>query len=75
MPLILVSLMSANAVACDDKACEVAYLTSTQQYVANYERQAITERTEREAHAKNRERRDFAVVKHLQRIQKYLSRQ
>ncbi len=60
--------------ACDDKACEIAYLSSTQQYVANYGRQAQTERTEREAHAKNRERRDYAVVKHLQRISKYLSR-
>ncbi len=67
-------LISSSAMACDDKACEIAYLSSTQQYVANYGRQAQTERTEREAHAKNRERRDYAVVKHLQRISKYLSR-
>lgn len=75
IPLLPIVIMSSNAIACDDKSCEVAYLSSTQQYVANYERQAITERIEREAHAKNRERRDYAIVKHLQRINKYLSRQ
>lgn len=75
IPLLLVSLMSSSAMACDDKACEVAYLSSTEQYVANHGRQAITERTEREAHAKNRERRDYAVVKHLQRVHRHLSRQ
>ncbi|HIP94177.1 MAG TPA: hypothetical protein EYH38_00835 [Leucothrix sp.] len=71
IPLLLIS---SSAMTCDDKACEVAYLASTQQYVANFGRQALTERIEREAHAKNRERRDYAVVKHLQRVNKYLSR-
>ena len=71
IPLLIAS---TNSMACDDKACEAAYLSSTQQYVANYKRQAMTERTEREAHAKNRERRDYAVVKHLQRMHKYLWR-
>lgn len=61
--------------ACDDKACEVAYLTSTQQYVANYGRHALSERSEREAYARNRERRDYAIVKHLRRVNKYLSHQ
>jgi len=72
MPLILIS---TSAMACDDKACETAYLSSTQQYVANYGRQAITERTEREAHAKNRERRDYAIVAHLRRISRHFSHQ
>jgi len=71
IPLLLIS---SSAMTCDDKACEVAYLASTQQYVANFGRQALTERIEREAHAKNRERRDYAVVKHLQRVNIYLSR-
>jgi len=68
LPLIMIS---SNAIACDDKACEKAYLSSTAQYVSNYGRQATTARTEREAHAKNRERRDYAVVKYLQRTRNH----
>ncbi len=63
---------TANAIACDDKACELAYISSTTQYIENYSRRAITARSEREAHAKNRERRDYAVVNHLQRAHYYL---
>lgn len=58
-------LLSQSALACDDKACEKAYLSSTSQYVSNHGRQAVTARTEREAHALNRERRDYAVQNHL----------
>lgn len=68
LPLIM---LSSNAIACDDKACEAAYLSSTSQYVKNYGRRATTARSEREAHAKNRERRDYAVVSHLQRTRYY----
>lgn len=70
LPLII---LSSNALACDDKACEKAYLQSTKQYIANDGRHAVTARTEREAYAKNRERRDYAVVSHLQRLNTYLS--
>ena len=68
LPLMMIT---SNASACDDKACERAYLSSTKQYVKNYGRKGITARSEREAHAKNRERRDFAVVHHLQRAKDY----
>ncbi len=71
IPLII---LSSSAFACDDKPCERAYLKSTSQYVANYGRHAQSERKEREAYAKNRERRDYAVVSHLQRVNAYLSR-
>ncbi len=68
-------VLSSNALACDDKSCEKAYLQSTSQYVANDRRHAVTAKTEREAYAKNRERRDYAVVSHLQRLNTYLSHQ
>lgn len=68
LPLVMIS---SNAIACDDKACEKAYLSSTEQYVSNYGRKATTARTEREAHAKNRERRDYAVVRYLQRTRNH----
>ena len=71
IPLII---LSSNAIACDDKSCEKAYLQSTHQYIANSGRQANTARTEREAHAMNRERRDYAVVNHLQRAHLYMAR-
>ncbi len=65
---ILPFLIASNsALACDDKACEKAYLSSTTQYISNHGRQANTARTEREAHALNRERRDYALQAHLQR--------
>jgi len=70
-PLVLVS---QSTFACDDKACEKAYLLSTSQYVLNHGRQAITARTEREAHALNRERRDYALHNHLVLINYYASK-
>ena len=60
-------IASQAAFACDDKACEKAYLSSTTQYISNHGRQADTARTEREAHALNRERRDYAVQTHIHR--------
>ena len=70
IPLIIAS---QSALACDDKPCEKAYLSSTSQYVSNHERQAKTARTEREAHALNRERRDYAVQNHIHRVKHFLS--
>lgn len=64
LPLFIIS---SGVLACDDKPCEKAYLSSTSQYIENHGRQATTARSEREAHAKNRERRDYATVGHIQR--------
>lgn len=62
------ALLTTSTYACDDKACEGAYLSATSQYVDNHERRANTARTEREAHASNRERRDYALQDHIHRI-------
>lgn len=62
---IVTSLFSSSAMACDDKACETAYLASTQQYVLNQKTHAEMYRAERLAHAKNRERRAFALYMHI----------
>ncbi len=67
-------MATSSAMACDDKACEKAYLSSTHQYIDNYGRRASSARDEREAHAKNRERRDYAVVYHIQRIQHFATK-
>ena len=67
-------IASQSAFACDDKACEKAYLSSTTQYVSNHGRQAVTARTEREAHALNRERRDYALQTHIHRSKTYSSK-
>ena len=72
IPLLLT--LSSNTFACDDKACETAYLSATTQYIANYGRKAQTARTEREAYATNRERRDYAVVHHIQREHLFASK-
>lgn len=71
IPLII---LSSNAIACDDKSCERAYLQSTHQYVENYGRQANAARTEREAYAMNRERRDYAVANHLHRVNFHIAK-
>lgn len=70
-PFLIIA--SSNVNACDDKACEKAYLSSTSQYISNSGRHAKSARSEREAHAKNRERRDYAVVNHMQRERFFLS--
>jgi len=56
---------SPAAMACDDKACEAAYLKTTQRYVDNTIRHAIMYRAERLAYAKNRERRALALYMHI----------
>jgi len=71
IPLLITS---NNVFACDDKACEKAYLSSTAQYVSNHSRQADTARTEREAHALNRERRDYALQNHIHRSKAYMEK-
>lgn len=63
--LILAALFSSNAIACDDKACESAYIASTQQYVKNYKRRAESYRAERQAYAKIRENRAYALYVHM----------
>ena len=63
--LISSMLISFNASACDDKACESAYISATQEYVANGKRRAEAYRIEREAYSKNRERRDYALYVHM----------
>jgi len=63
---LVASLMfSTNVTACDDKACEVAYLAATKQYTENHIRQAEAYRVERHAHSKNRERRAYALYVHI----------
>jgi hypothetical protein len=71
---IPLTLIASYALACDDKACEEAYLSATSQYIDNHGRQAQTARTEREAHALNRERRDYAVQNHIHRVKYLLSK-
>jgi len=71
VPLLIAS---NSALACDDKACEKAYLSSTVQYISNHDRQANTARAEREAHALNRERRDYALQTHLHRSKRFSSK-
>ena len=63
--LITALMFSANVSACDDKACETAYVAATKQYANNHIRQAETYRTERHAHSKNRERRAYALYVHM----------
>ncbi len=63
--LISSLMLSTSASACDDKACEAAYLAATKQYTENHIRQAETYRTERHAHSKNRERRAYAHYVHM----------
>ena len=59
------TLLTTSVQACDDKACEGAYLSATSQYVENHERRANTAKIEREAHASNREKRDYAPQNHI----------
>lgn len=66
--LFALSAATSSVMACDDKRCEKAYLASTHQYVSNYGRRAGSAKSEREAYAKVREQRDYAVVRHLHRV-------
>jgi len=78
LPVLVLSIsfiaIPSTAMSCDSKSCEKAYLASTSQYIENHGRQAQTARAEREAHALNRERRDYAVQDHIHRIQLFLSK-
>ncbi len=58
-------IASLNASACDDKACESAYLAETQQHVANHVRRAEASKAERHAYSKNRHRRAYALYVHI----------
>jgi hypothetical protein len=64
---------SSGTMACDDKPCETAYLSATSQYIANHGRQANTARTEREVHASNRQRRDYALQNHIHQTRYFSS--
>ncbi len=61
-------MFSTSASACDDKACETAYLAATKQYTQNHIRQAEAYRIERHAHSKNRERRAYAHYVHMHMV-------
>lgn len=52
------------AQACDDKACETAYLSESRQYINNHARRGIAAMQERHAYSKNRERKDYALYVH-----------
>jgi len=68
--LFTLSVATSSAMACDNKRCEKAYLASTHEYVKNYGRRADSAKSERQAYAKVREKRDYAGVKHLHRAHK-----
>ena len=57
--------LSTNAIACDNKVCESAYLAETQKHIANRIRRAETFKAERHAYSKNRERRAYALYVHI----------
>ena len=63
--LLVSTMFSITASACDDKPCEAAYISETKQYTNNHIRHAKTYRTERHAHSKNRERRAYALYVHI----------
>ena len=62
---LLLFTASYNASACDDKACESAYLAETQQHVANHIRRAEASKAERHAYSNNRHRRAYALYVHI----------
>ena len=74
LTLATLSVITSNAMACDNKSCEKAYLASTHQYVDNYGRRANSAKSEREAYAKIRENRDYAVISHIHRINHSLAK-
>ena len=65
LSLVLAASFSNTASACDDKACESAYLAASEQYVNNYKRRAESYRAERHAYAKIREKRAYALYVHM----------
>lgn len=63
--LVFIGLISStnSAFACDNKACENAYVAETQQYISNHVRLADAAQKERIAYAKVREAREIAAYK------------
>ena len=68
--LILTSsllIASSSAFSCDDKSCEIAYLSSSQQYASLQSDHATVAQQERVAYAKIRENRQKKVNEQLVR--------
>ena len=63
--LLFLLMFTSASNACDDKACESAYLAETQQHVANHIRRAEATKAERHAYSKNRHRRAYALHIHF----------
>jgi len=63
--LLFLVLLSFNASACDDQSCEGAYLNETKQHIANHARRAEAYRAERHAYSMNRQRRAYALYRHI----------
>lgn len=66
--LISSLFLASNASACDDKPCETAYLSETDQYIENHIRRAKAYRMERLAYSKVRENRDYALYQHFKQL-------
>ncbi|WP_299876856.1 hypothetical protein [uncultured Cocleimonas sp.] len=58
-------IASFNVSACDDKACESAYLAESQRHVENQIRRAEATKAERHAYSQNRHRRAYALYVHI----------
>lgn len=58
----IVFAFSSNAVACDDKSCENAYLVTAHKYVNNTSRRAVATHSVKAAHSANYKRQQIAVV-------------
>ncbi|GAA0417278.1 hypothetical protein GCM10009133_27200 [Cocleimonas flava] len=65
LSVLTLFIASFNASACDDKACESAYLAETKRYVENQIRRAEATKAERHAYSKNRQRRAYALYVHI----------
>ncbi len=57
-------LLHTTAQACDDKACESAYLSETKQHIANQIRRAESYKSERHAYSAMRKRKAYAFFVH-----------
>ena len=63
--LLMTSLFSSSAMACDSMACEVSLLKIKQHYSYQVHVHAEMSRAERLAYAKIRENRDYALNSHI----------
>ncbi len=66
--LLMTSLFSSSAMACDTKACEVAFSKIKEHYSFQERVRAEMSRAERLAYAKIRENRDFALNRHIRQL-------